>query len=229
MKTLIFATGHAPNKIEWTTKFNFWINDIKRSGLKYNQLLIVDDHSPEISQLENSIILQEPQTIEQELHQEALIYRFAERLGRPALFDQPGWYRSFVWAGWYAHKFNFQRVIHIEADAAIISQSLVDYCNNYKEGWETLWCPLHQIAETAIQLIAGSDCIEAFSLYKHLDYNSNFRGRQPDPREGIGSYLPYSVNKKFIGDRYSEFRNSVPRNVDYACQLDNNFHRWWTE
>lgn len=227
MKTLIFATGYAPNADIWYQSHNTWIDCVRSSGLHYDQLLIPDDHSPEIPEISNSVILNQTDILDQQPQSQIVIYRFAERLGRPALFIQPGWYRSFTWAGWYAHKFGFERVIHIEADACVISSKLVKYFNNYSEGWETLWCPLHGIAETGIQVIAGKDCVEAFGLYHYLDYDTHFRGRQPDPREGIGSYLPYQVNKNFVGDRYSEFTNEVPAGVDYACQLNKNFYRWW--
>lgn len=225
MKTLIFCTGYAPTADNWQQIHQLWINTVKKSGLVYDQLLIPDDGSPSLPTIEGAVITSG--AVEHQPEVEVVIHKFADNLGRPSLFDCPGWYRSFTYAGWYAHKFRFEKVIHIEADACVISRRFVDYLNNFKDGWEAFWCPRHRISEAALQVVAGSDCVEAFSLFSELDYNSNFKGRAPDPYEGQGSYLPYSTNRTFIGDRYGEYASAIPIDADYACQVHLNLPRWW--
>jgi hypothetical protein len=227
MKTLIFCTGYASTTDKWDNIHRNWLESVKASGLQYDQILIPDDASFNLPNWEAATILTgEPELTEQPVT-ELVIYKFNERLGRPALYDQPGWYRSFVYAGYYAKTFGFDKVIHIEADCCVISQRFVNYLNNFNDGWEAVWCPRHGLSDTSIQVIAGKQCIEAFSLFNQIDYNY-FRGTPPDPREADQKgYLPFTTNKKFIGDRYGEYTITVPRNADYACQVFENIDRWW--
>ena len=228
MKTLIFCTAYSDSATRWLDTHSQWIRAVKSSGLQYDQILIPDDGSPEIPELAGALIINDHDDLARQPTEQIIIRRFANRLGRPSLFDQPGWYRSFVWAGYYAQKFNYEKVIHIEADACVISSRFVDYLNNFKEGWEAFWCPRHRLSEAAIQIIAGSNPIEAFSLYSQIDY-SNFRGQAPDPVEGIKSYFPYTTNRNFIGDRYGEYTKEIPKNADYACQVYDGISRWWVK
>lgn len=229
MKTLIFCTGYASTTDKWDNIHRNWLESVKASGLQYDQILIPDDASFNLPNWEAATILTgEPELTEQPVT-ELVIYKFNERLGRPALYDQPGWYRSFVYAGYYAKTFGFDKVIHIEADCCVISQRFVNYLNNFNDGWEAVWCPRHGLSEASIQVIAGKQCIEAFSLFNQIDYNY-FRGTPPDPREADQTgYLPFTTNKNFIGDRYGEYTNQVPLNADYACQVFEHLDRWWTQ
>lgn len=228
MKTLIFCTGYASTTDKWDNIHRNWLESVKASGLQYDQILIPDDASFNLPNWEAATILTgEPELTEQPVT-ELVIYKFNERLGRPALYDQPGWYRSFVYAGYYAKTFGFDKVIHIEADCCVISQRFVNYLNNFNDGWEAFWCPRHRLSEASIQVIAGKECIEAYSLFNEIDYNY-FKGRPPDPREDQVGYLPFTTNKNFIGDRYGEYTNQVPLNADYACQVFEHLDRWWTQ
>lgn len=227
MKTLIFYTAYSANQQHWQNTLDSWIESVNVSGLHYNQILIPDDASPEIPQIDQIDYVVESQILDQQPAKDIVVYQFKHRLGRPALYDQPGWYRSFVYAGYYAKIFGFDKVIHIEADCCVISQRFVNYLNNFNDGWEAFWCPRHRLSEASIQVIAGKQCIEAFSLFNQIDY-SYFRGTPPDPREADQKgYLPFTTNKKFIGDRYGEYTTTVPRNADYACQVFENIDRWW--
>ena len=228
MKTLLFYTAYAESATQWQKNFDIWFKSISVSGLHYDQILIPDDGSPDVPVHDHIAYFQQGQLIDQQPHQSIVVYKFLNRLGRPALFDQPGWYRSFVYAGAYAQQFNFDKVIHVEADCSIISSRFVNYLNNFQLGWEAFWCPRHRLSEASIQVIAGAECIEAYSLFNNIDY-SHFKGRPPDPREDQVGYLPFTTNKNFIGDRYGEYTNQVPLNADYACQVFEHLDRWWTQ
>lgn len=228
MKTLLFYTAYAATREQWQKNFDTWFSSIKISGLHYDQILIPDDGSAEIPVQSHMACYHQGQVFASQPDQPIVVYRFAQRLGRPALFDHPGWHRSFVYAGAYAKQFDFDKVIHIEADCSVISQRFVDYLNRFSTGWEAFWCPRHRLSETSIQVIAGAECIEAYSLFNNIDYN-HFRGTPPDPREDQVGYLPFRTNKNFIGDRYGEYTDTVPRNADYACQVFEHIDRWWTQ
>lgn len=228
MKTVIFCTSYAESSQHWSQVYIPWLDNIKRSGLVYDQLIMADDGSPELPNTPGCLIVNEGTILDSIPDSEVLIYKFTHRLGRPSLFNFPGHYRSFTWAGWFAHKFKFDKAIHIEADACVISDRFVNYLNNFEFGWEAFYCPHHSISETAIQIIAGSECVEAFSLYHQIDY-SHFKGQSPDARDGYQSYYPFEVNRSFIGDRYAEYTKTIPSNADYACQVYPNIKRWWLD
>lgn len=227
MKTLLFYTSYAESAEQWQKTLTTWIDSVNVSGVHYDQILIPDDGSLHIPVLKEIDYFEQGHIFEHQPLQTIVVYKFLNRLGRPALFDQPGWYRSFVYAGVYAKQFGFDKVIHIEADCSLVSKRFVNYLDNFQTGWEAFWCPRHQLSESSIQVIAGADCIEAYSLFDKIDY-SHFRGTAPDPREfDQTGYLPFTTNKNFIGDRYGEYTKQVPANADYACQLTTDIPRWW--
>ena len=70
-----------------------------------------------------------------------MLYHFRERLGRKAVFDFPGWYRSFTFAGRYAYAHGFEKVIHIKINSFLIGSRVQRYFNEVTSGWTALWCP----------------------------------------------------------------------------------------
>lgn len=226
MKTLLFCTGYGKSKDQWVDRHSRWIASIERTTLDIDTILIPDDGSPEVPQWDGIRVISEGELPEVEAIERGVIYRFNDNLGRLSLYNYPGFYRSFVFAAEYAKKYNYEKVIHIESDAAVISDRMQDYLNNFSNGWETFWCYKYRLPETAIQVIAG-DHLENY--YKFIDEPySKFANKPADPDMGQGtSWLPYSVNKSFVGDRYGENNGKIPTGVDYACQIENNNQCWW--
>lgn len=229
MKTLIFCTAFAKTLEDWENLHSRWINAVEDSFLEVDKILIPDDGSPEIPNWEGIDILEEGPLPDQEPEARGIIYHYKNNLGRPSIYNQVGWYRSFVFAAEYARKYGYEKVIHLEADAFVVSKRFQDYLNNFNNGWESFWCPRHQIPETAIEVIAGEKWMNEFFKFIDIDY-SRFEGRPPDPGVEQGeSYLPYITNKSFIGDRYgeAELMTHVPLNADYACQIRPTTYAWW--
>jgi hypothetical protein len=229
MKTLLFCTAYANTLERWEDLHSRWINSVESGHLNIDKILIPDDGSPYIPEWEDLAYINESELTDQEPDERAVIYKFKDRLGRPSIYNQVGWYRSFAFAGMYAKKFGYQRVIHLEADAFLISKRIQDYMNNFTDGWESFWCPRHQIPETAIQVIAGENYINEFAKFWDIPY-SKFEGQPPDPGIEQGeSYLPYKTNRSFIGDRYGEdeINTHVPLAADYACQIQPTTFAWW--
>ena len=58
-------------------------------------------------------------------------------------------------AALYAEAQGFDRVIHIESDAYVISAQARAFLTEFKDGWASFWSPLYSIPESAIQVVAG--------------------------------------------------------------------------
>lgn len=226
MKTLIFCTAYGKTLDEWETRHSKWINAIESGKLEVDTLLLPDDGSPELPNWDGITVLkgdlpdQEPDT-------RGVIYSFPDNLGRQAIYVYPGWYRSFMFAAKYAKKYGYEKVIHLESDAFIISERMQDYINSLNEGWMTFWCPRYQLPETSIQVIAGSALDDYISM-ADAPYTM-FTGKPADPNPSQGtSWLRFNViNQAFTGDRYGENRGQVPMDADYACQIEPTAPCWW--
>jgi hypothetical protein len=226
MKTLIFSTGYGKNLEDWETRHGKWINAIEAGNLEVDTLLIPDDGSPELPNWDGVTVLK-GELPDQEPDTRGVIYSFPDNLGRQAIYVYPGWYRSFMFAAKYAKKYGYEKVIHLESDAFIISERMQDYINSLTDGWMTFWCPRYQLPETSIQVIAGAALAEYASM-ADAPYEL-FSGRPADPNPSQGmSWLPFNlVNKSFTGDRYGENNGEVPMDADYACQIEPTASCWW--
>jgi hypothetical protein len=225
MKTLIFCTGFADNLDSWESRYSRWINAVEQSRLEVDTLLIPDDGSPELPDWDGVEVIQ-GELPDEEPESRAVIYKHETHLGRPSLYVFPGWHRSFMVAIKYAKKYGYEKVIHLEADAFLISKRVQSYVNNFEDGWEVFWCPKYQLPETSIQLIAGGS-LNDYEELSTIPY-SEFAGRPPDPNPSQGeSWLKFTnINKDFKGDRYGE-DGDAPMDSDYTCQTPHDVYCWW--
>lgn len=213
-KVLLFTTSFSNNIESWNNRYLKWFKYYTKSSLYYNKLLIVDDGSPILPDWSDLRIYKD--SFEIEPAEKFIMYSFNQNLGRPALLDYPGWYRSYSFASRYAKKYNYDKIIHIESDAYLLTHKLINHINNLEEGWSVMWCPRHNFPENALQIIC-KDNIDIF--YKTLLNNySAFKGKD------IERCLPYTnIINTFTGDRYGEYLDYIPENADYICQLPENF------
>ena len=47
---------------------------------------------------------------------QAVLFHFKNNLGRPSVYDYPGWFRSFTFVATYAQAYQFEKIVHIESD-----------------------------------------------------------------------------------------------------------------
>lgn len=212
MKTLLFCTSFAKDQDTWNIRYRKWVKFNRKFANKVHQIMIIDDGSPVLPDWhkeENIEIV--TGKVKKEIDNKIFLYHYENNLGRPAPLNYPGWFRSFVTAGVYANKHNFDKVIHVESDSYLLSNRIWDFVLNIKHGWNALWCPLHKMPESAIQII----CKDQMPLYRagaDISYN-NFANL---PIEAI---LPYTnVINFFSGDRYGEYANTIPKDADYVVQ-----------
>ena len=233
MKTLVFCTAWSTSIDRWHNLFGRWINHLENSELEYDQILMIDDGSPILPEWDGITIINEGDMPEH-CEDYAVIYHFKENLGRGEELEYPGWYRSYMFAAEWAEKYGFDKIVHIESDAFLISERITTYVNGLENEWTTFWCPRHDFPENNIQIIAGSS-LNDFIAWKNekIPYEI-YKGRCAE------FYTPYtSIVKAFYGDRWGEFTPGmarvpdnrcppgVPRNADFVCQVFEESPCWW--
>jgi hypothetical protein len=220
MKTLIFCTAYANSEEAWDTRYARWLRGITKSNIKYNQVLLVDDGSESSPNWPSLDVIEEGSEVQSD--EEIVLYKFRSRLGRLGTFDFPGWYRSFCFAAEYAERGGFSKAVHVESDAFVISERLVNYINGLEDGWTSMWIHRWSMAESGVQIIAGAS-MATWKEFSCVPYST---------RAGhiFEHYIPFTANaKQFVGDRYGEFSTSIPRDADWAMQTSNmaDNELWW--
>lgn len=200
MKSLIFCTSFIKDNDAWESRYKGWLDFYRNVPINAVKKIMIDDGSPFIPPAE--IIKSVPHSDHlSQYDDENLIVRFNDNLGRQSLSAYPGWWRSFLHSVTIAKHLGVDKIIHIESDAYILSQRLVDMINETQAGWHVLWAQRYQFPETAIQII----CRDQFENLEKLKVD--FPAYDfPDIAERL---LPFtSINRQFKGDRYSEFKRN---------------------
>ena len=222
-KTLLFCTSFAANRHIWDTRYGAWLLALLRGSLQYDQMLMIDDASPVMPSWQGvNVVADAPDA---RADSKVAIYRFNTYFGRYENGVFPGWFRSFGFAGEYAERCGFDKILHIESDAFLITPRIHEYFNARTTGWTALWCPLHSLPESGLQMIAGRDIQDyrAFMSRPYEELRDNL----------IERLMPFTrVEKQFIGDRYGERGDTIPRDADYAMQARvdlyaNPEYLWW--
>jgi hypothetical protein len=212
-KALLFCTTWADSADLWRLRYGKWLAHVLRSRLDYAQVLLVDDGSPLQPQIGDLAVIDAERLPADCPSTRIVLAHFSNRLGRPATLDYPGWWRSFFFAAQYASKYSFDKIIHIESDAFVLSDALTDYLNATHLGWTALWCPYHGLPETCIQVI-GRDQLPACLGIAREPYAPGYVGRLAE------TLLPFTqVECCFKGDRYGEYRTELPLDADWASQV----------
>ena len=226
MRTLVYCTAYADTPSAWDTRYRRWVDALRRSGIHFDQLLMVDDGSAALPGWEDLAVLtqgQAPQPQDAVSAAPLLLYHFEQRLGRAALFDFPGWYRSFAFGAAYAKAHGFEKVIHLESDAFLVSERMRRTVDRLAAGWTIFWTEKYGFPEIAIQVV-GPDQIDALVAFCAEPYE-RMRGEIHEHH-----FRPTHVEKGLFGDRYGETAEAIPRNADYATQVPSQrepSYYWW--
>ncbi|MBK6393940.1 MAG: hypothetical protein IPF73_03995 [Betaproteobacteria bacterium] len=143
----------------------------------------------------------------------AFFYRFATREGRIGLTGHRGWWRSFLFSLEIARAYGFERIVHVESDAFLLSRRIVDRINATTDGWTAFWCPQYGVPEPALQVIA----------HDQFDAMAAVAARGLDAlTEALAELtIPFTrVEQGYAGNRYGETRGRIPGYADYACQVN---------
>lgn len=226
MRTLLFCTAYAATPSMWQLRYRRWLDAVRAAQLGADQVLIVDDGSPVMPDW-GDITVSSGEGMEEcaQLAEQdgAVLFHFENRLGRQGLLHFPGWYRSFAFAGRYAAQFGFDRVIHIESDAYLVSERMRGFVRDQSQGWVLPWCPAHQCPEICVQVI-GADQIGALAEFCSQPYE-NLAGQYHE-----WAVPATMVDMRWQGDRFGQTDAQVPVDADFACQIspqrEPGFY-WW--
>jgi len=228
LKTLVFCTAYTENVVEWDRRYARWLHAIAQSGLAYDQALIIDDGSSALPSWPDVALMTENNgvpSVGQTNRDRPILYHFKERWGRTDVWDFPGWHRSFAFAAAFAQANGFEKVIHIESDAYLISSRIITYFNSVTEGWIPLFSPKYDFPELAIQVIAGTQ-VKAFYDWSRQPYDL-LRNRCHE------TAMPYTkVERSFRGDRHGEHDLQIPADADYSAQVQigrEASYYWWMD
>lgn len=209
--TLVFCTSYVASQDEWVVRYERWLNH--HAALPFERALfcMIDDASPFRPGRDRVRIIEAGQPLPAPAHGPLMI-RFANRLGRTAVNDYPGWWRSFLFSVLVARHYRCQRIVHIESDAYVLTRRMVDFINSRRTGWTAFWCPRWNFPETGIQVV----CEDRFDAMRGMwDAGwARFAGQYAE------RLLPFTeVVKDPHGNRYGEFRTKIPGFADFAMQV----------
>ncbi len=214
-RTLLFCTAYAEDPSVWTDRYRRWLDAIQSSALRPDQILIVDDGSPTLPGWNDTRIVSIDSlgdAYSAPLSPPILLAHFRVRRGRLDVLNFPGWHRSFAFAALYAQTHQFDRVIHIESDAYVISPRAQTFLTEFQDGWAAFWCARYDMPESAIQVAAGEG-VRTLAQFARRPY-ADLIGKTHEREMGFTT-----VEKQFRGDRYGEFTRAVPAEADYAAQV----------
>jgi len=218
MKTMIFCTSSMDTKYDWIFKYKLWFDYLYTISRTGTDLYMINDGGISDELIDNiemrwsnsfqhfSVI--SDYTVTSHVGCMQNIITHPNKLGK---LHYRGWSRSFFSSLDIAEKRGYDKIIHIESDAFVLSDRLWKYLYDIKEGWEVLWCPRYNMPENAIQVI----CKDSFPEFRQQ------ADRFKDGiRQGIiENLLPYKkINKDFVGDRYGEIGLPFSNKMDYYCQ-----------
>lgn len=202
MKTLLFCTAYIPGN---TYRYIDWINYYSEVYPEFDLLLVHD--GPLDTALKQEIIDNTNGYVNDNNFKD-----FDTKLEREVHWVFPSWYRSFYYAIKVGQQ-NYDKIIHIESDAYIVSERLKQYMKEKNNGWVSMFSRKYGFPESAIQIINK----DVFDLLDTLPEMYNFETH-------IEYFLPFTeVCKDFVGDRYGEVGKLPQYSIDYACQWNSDW------
>ena len=226
MRTLVYCTAYAEAQSVWQQRYRLWLDAILAGGLGQDQVLLVDDGSATLPgwadvQLFSGDVVGEGFTVGP--RGPVLLFHFRQRLGRPDVTNFPGWHRSYVFGALYAEANGFDRVVHIESDAFLISERGRRFAAEMQDGWVAPWSAHYDMPELGISVAAG-DGLRRLAEFARQPYEA-LAGRVHE------RLVPFTrVEKTLIGDRFAESAAPVPPDADYATQVSwrrEAAYYWW--
>ena len=209
--TLVFCTSYIADQRAWDERYDRWLKHHLAIDFGNALFCVIDDASPFRPDAARIQLVDAGQLFPQ--HPDGpLMLRFRDRLGRIAIDNYPGWWRSFLYSVPIAEHYDCRKIVRIESDAYILTRRMADFINGIDSGWTAFWCRRWNFPETAIQVI----CEDQFDAMQALMYGGweRYAGKLAERT------LPFtSVVKDPHGNRYGEFLQRIPGFADFAMQV----------
>lgn len=202
MKTVLFCTAYFYNNLD---RYVEWVKYNSKVFPEFDLLLV---HDGPIDENDSKYIIENCKDL---ITEDNFIY-FEEKLPRnDHIF--PGWWRSFITATKYYGIKNYDKIVHIESDAYVLSNRMIEWIKNTNSSWNVPISRKYGFPESAIQII----CHDCFGLVKNLPDYFDFHCL-------VELFLPFTNHtRNFIGDRYGETGQLPAHKIDYVCQWDVNW------
>lgn len=217
MRSMLFCTAFFRSPEEWRARYARWIAHHARVPLGCEAVFLIDDASPmPCPDPTVTVLAALPETLPPG---RVYLYRFGEHLGRAGPLSFPGWWRSFFFAETIATRYGFEKIVHVESDAYVLSLELASYIEALQSGWTALWTPCCKFPETQFQVI----CSDAFTAMRALGSRADeLRGKPPE------HVFPFThVERDFTGDRYGVLTREIPPEADYSGDVRADMAVWF--
>jgi hypothetical protein len=199
LRTLLFCTSFCGDEAAWRSRQRRWLDHHLALPLEHDAVFVIDDASPFVPADPDVRVL------------DALPPALPE--GRIRLTGHRGWWRSFLFSLDIARAYGFERIVHVESDAFLLSRRIVDRINATTDGWTAYWCPQYGVPEPALQVIA----------HDQFDAMAAVAARGLDALKVALAELtiPFTrIERGYAGNRYGESRGRIPGYADFACQVN---------
>ena len=212
LRTLLFCTSFCGDEAAWRARQRRWLDHHLALPLEHDAVFVIDDASPFVPADPDVRVLDAlPPALPE--GPRAFFYRFATHEGRIRLTGHRGWWRSFLFSLDIARAYGFERIVHVESDAFLLSRRIVDRINATTDGWTAYWCPQYGVPEPALQVIAH-DQFDAMAAVAE-------RGLDALTVALAELTIPFTrIERGYAGNRYGESRGRIPGYADYACQVN---------
>ncbi len=180
MKTLWHCNSYSTTDLDWEKQWRRWYNHHKQVGLHFDQLLIVDNGSPELPGWSDTRViydLSRPWFANKGI----IIYRYEDTLDFDAHMI-----RSVRLASAYAAHYGFKKLLQIESDVYILGKRLAKFINEQNNNHVVFPCETvpgfvgSDYGKTSTSLPDGIDYATGIDkdwddIYtKHLDKKRNY-------------------------------------------------------
>ena len=210
-KTLLFCTSYVADAEAWRARYQRWINHHRKLVGEDCLICLIDDGSPYLPPERTVQIVCSTDELSANT-KKPFMFRFEERLGRGGILSYPGWWRSFLSSVLIAKATGCNKIIHVESDAYVLTRKMLKHLYSLDAGWWAAWCDSQGFPESALQVICA-DQFGAMQLMQQVDPRT-YENRTAERA------LPFTgILRQFEGDRYSEFRRTVPKGADFAVQI----------
>jgi hypothetical protein len=217
MRTLIFCTSYFDTEELYQKRYQKWIDYYNHHPFTHDKHMYIIDDCSNLELITDDAVhtIKEDQLGNFKEVNKINLYSFHDRKGlnwSHNSANNEGWWRSFCAALNIAEEYNYEKIVHIESDAFLISKRVFDYIDNLKTGWTGLWANKYYFPESCIQVI----CKDQFDSFR--DFASC--GPNELSKKGLAEkVIPFTnIERRFVGDRYGEKIDKQMDGIDYFCQ-----------